>query len=188
MKKLTLVMLAVISMALISCGGGKNETKEGAKEETKVAKVYEPATPAIMYKATDDRENVFKNELSVRDCFEVKKVALAKADLYEVAVTVTLEALKDRPVNSYIDYADYACSDPVKTVEGTIVLFDENMVEIKPANSPGWGDNGYASFNNWEKQGDVCMMSAEIEYGDIASRILERAKYVQIKDMVGDIH
>ena len=71
-------MLAVISMALISCGGGKNETKEGAKEETKVAKVYEPATPAIMYKATDDREKVFKNELSVRDCFEVKKSCLGK--------------------------------------------------------------------------------------------------------------
>jgi hypothetical protein len=31
-------------------------------------------------------------------------------------------------------------------------------------------------------------MSAEIKYGDIASGILERAKYVQIKDMVGDIH
>jgi len=56
MKKLTLVMLAVISMALVSCGGGnKHKTlaesvREREEKEKAVldAKLYEPATPAII--------------------------------------------------------------------------------------------------------------------------------------------
>ena len=179
MKKLTLVMLAVISMALISCGGGKNETKEGAKEETKVAKVYEPATPAFLYKAVE----IEMCDISVRDCFEMKRINLAEAADWTVSVTVTLEALQDAPARYY---SDGTFAESLSLVTGTIVLYDENMVEIQSESGDEYNENGgYAKFNNYEKKGDVCMMSAHIKYKDIASKILEKAKYVQIKNMRG---
>ena len=121
-------MLAVISMALVSYGGGnKHKTlaesvREREEKEKAVldAKLYEPATPAINYgKALPDEKDSF---FSLRDYFEVKSVALSQTD--ETAVpsyviaTVTLEALEDAP-------------EDFNYIYGKITLFDENMLEIK---------------------------------------------------------
>ena len=172
MKKLTLVMLAVISMALVSCGGGnKHKTlaesvREREEKEKAVldAKLYEPATPAINYgKALPDEKDSF---FSLRDYFEVKSVAL-----YVIA-TVTLEALEDAP-------------EDFNYIYGKITLFDENMLEIKSDGSEYKRTDGTTTNSNDFKKGDVCRLSANIHYQERNFDVLSKAKYVQINYFKG---
>ncbi len=182
MKKLTLVMLAVISMALVSCGGGnKHKTlaesvREREEKEKAVldAKLYEPATPAINYgKALPDEKDSF---FSLRDYFEVKSVALSQTDettvpSYVIA-TVTLEALEDAP-------------EDFNYIYGKITLFDENMLEIKSDGSEYKRTDGTTTNSNDFKKGDVCRLSANIHYQERNFDVLSKAKYVQINYFKG---
>ena len=70
-------MLAVVSMALVSCGGGKDE---GLK----------PAEPVITYESANKD---YKTDL--RDCLQVKNVVIRENGLYDVSVTAQIEMVKE---------------------------------------------------------------------------------------------
>ena len=96
MKKIALIMLAVVSMALASCGGGG-----GNNQEKKEAKKYEPATPAITYSVPNvlDREKIELDEF--KGCFEVKNVGVRESAAMELTASATLEVVKDLPEYMY---------------------------------------------------------------------------------------
>ena len=77
MKKIALIILAVASMVLVSCRGGKDE---GLK----------PAEPAITYESAN---NDYKTDL--RDCLKVKNVIIRENGLYDVSVTAQIEMVKE---------------------------------------------------------------------------------------------
>lgn len=104
MKKLTLIMLAIVSMALVSCGGGEDE---GVK----------PANPAIIY---NDNASILDG------CFEVKNVAIRQTSLYEISVTATLEVIKDVPPLGLCP----EISDPYKSMNTVLYVYDKNMAKI----------------------------------------------------------
>ncbi len=103
-------MLAVVSMALVSCGGGDGKSKSESKKP--VVEMADP--PFIFNKADDYYENV-----PLKGCFKVKQVTVADAGVLNVNVSVTLEALQD--VDSEDIYAD-------------IHVFDENMGDLNGKN------------------------------------------------------
>lgn len=161
MKKLALIMLAVVSMALVSCGGGGGN-EQGDKKNSKK---YEPATPAFTYDQTD-----FYN-VPLKGCFEVKNVGIRENSLYELGVSVTLEALQD--VSSNYIY-------------GYIVVYDENMAQIgePEKNTYDFPVSAEGLPTNAEK-GDVFTINGKIylSLGTTAQKALEEIKYVQIKEL-----
>ena len=89
MKNLTLILLAVVSMAFASCGGGKVKL----------------ADPPIEY-ATELSSNDYNDYYSLEGCLEVKDAALRylgksdsrrrdEADHYHYSVTVRVEVVKE---------------------------------------------------------------------------------------------
>lgn len=106
MKKLALIMLAVVSMALVSCGGGDGKSKSESKKP--VVEMADP--PFIFRKAPDTDINV-----PVKGCFKVKQVTVADAGVLDVNVSVTLEALQDVDSEVIFTY---------------IHVFDENMGDL----------------------------------------------------------
>lgn len=76
MKKIALIMLAVVSMALVSCGGDGGGLK--------------PAEPVITYESANAD---YKTDL--RDCLQVKNVVIRENGLYEVSVTAQIEMVKE---------------------------------------------------------------------------------------------
>lgn len=76
MKKLALIMLAVISMALVSCGGGS-----GVK----------PADPAITY----DEHPSSEFQTCIKDCLKVISVSLRENSLYETSVSAKVELVEE---------------------------------------------------------------------------------------------
>ena len=99
-------MLAVVSMALVSCGGGDGKSKSESKKP--VVEMADP--PFIFGKAYYIFENV-----PLKGCFKVKQVTVADAGVLDVNVSVTLEALQD--VDS-------------KDIYAYIHVFDENMGDL----------------------------------------------------------
>jgi len=164
MKKLALIMLAVVSMALVSCGGGGGN----GQGDKKNSKKYEPATPAITYDQND-----YYN-VPLKGCFEVKNVGIRENSLYELGVSVTLEALQD------------VSSDDIY---GYIVVYDENMAQIgepeknryhHPVSAEGLPTNA--------EKGDVFTINGKIDLsalsaGTTAQKALAEIKYVQIKEL-----
>ena len=69
-------MLAVVSMALVSCGGDGGGLK--------------PAEPVITYESANAD---YKTDL--RDCLQVKNVVIRENGLYEVSVTAQIEMVKE---------------------------------------------------------------------------------------------
>ncbi len=93
-------MLAVVSMALVSCGGGKSDG--GVK----------PADPAITYDAATDRYQV-----EIRDCLQVKKVSIRENGLYKVSVTAQIEMVKEP-------------SEPIQWIRAGVEVLDKNEAQI----------------------------------------------------------
>jgi hypothetical protein len=108
-------MLAVVSMALVSCGGGDGKSKSESKKP--VVEMADP--PFIFGKASNIDKNV-----PVKGCFKVKQVTVADACVLDVNVSVTLEALQD------VD-----CS----VIAAYIHVFDENMGDL--TGKHGYGDH-----------------------------------------------
>lgn len=99
-------MLAVVSMALVSCGGGDGKSKSESKKP--VVEMADP--PFIFGKAYYIFENV-----PLKGCFKVKQVTVADAGVLDVNVSVTLEALQD--VDS-------------EKIGAHFHVFDENMGDL----------------------------------------------------------
>jgi len=101
MKKLALIMLAVVSMALVSCGGGGKDGKQ-----------IKPTSTGITY------ENYIAKEKNVPllGCYELKSVGVRKVDDTHLMVSATIKALEKVSV----DFLD-----------AKLGVFDNNMVLIK---------------------------------------------------------
>lgn len=76
MKKIALILVTVVSMALFSCGDG------GGKVEL--------ASPAITYEQVGD-DHPF--QVSMKDCLAVKSLAVSKRK-FDMAVTAQVEMVK----------------------------------------------------------------------------------------------
>lgn len=74
MKKIALIMLAVVSMAMVSCGGS------GVK----------PADPAITYEETSS-----EHQTCIKDCLKVISVSLRENSLYETSVSAKVELVNE---------------------------------------------------------------------------------------------
>lgn len=93
-------MLAVVSMALVSCGG------DGGGGGLK------PAEPAITYESAN-----YDFETDVRDSFQVKNVAIRENGTYKVSVTAQIEMVKD-------------LSEPIQHIATGVELLDKNGAKL----------------------------------------------------------
>lgn len=107
MKRIALIMLAVVSMALVSCGGGE---------------AVQPADPAIIYDtfSVDDHDDFFVN---INNCLQIKKVSIAEI-ASEVFVTVVVEMIKE------------PCA-PICDINGDVEILDKNETRIGFSDSGG---------------------------------------------------
>lgn len=151
MKKIALIMLAVVSMALVSCGGGKDE---GVK----------PASPAITY---DNNASILNG------CFEVKNVALREKSMYEIEVTATLEVIKDIPELGNLEDESVG-RPPFKSMDSKLYVYDKNMAQI------GISKYGLVDVLG-KKKGDIINFSRPAKLDIMASEAIKDAKFVGIK-------
>lgn len=143
-------MLAVVSMALVSCGGGGNAIK--------------PTTPDILY----------KNDGSKLDGYlKVKDVSARVESEKSLMAIVTLEVTKDIPeikeewknINEVHIYKD---------ARYTISLYDKDMAKIGDKSS-----SGSFNFEQ-RKAGETITASAKIETDLPASEVIKNVKYGEI--------
>lgn len=153
-------MLAVVSMALVSCGGGDGKSKSDSKKP--VVEIADP--PMTFQKADDSNENV-----PVKGCFKIKQAAVADVGydsekyINKISVSVTLEALQ----NVECDRLD-----------GVIHIFNKDMGDMRAKLSGGF-DNSNVSLET----GDVIVVNTKVyvDPNDYARNV----KYVQIQKFSG---
>ncbi len=153
-------MLTVVSMALVSCGGGDGKSKSESKKP--VVEIADP--PMTFQKADDSYENV-----PLKGCFKIKQAAVADvgydSEKYKnrISVSVTLEALQ----NVECDH-----------LEGVIHIFNKDMGDLNTI----WG-GGFDNFNVSLETGDVIVVNTKVyvETNNDARNV----KYVQIQKFSG---
>lgn len=181
-------MLAVVSMALVSCGG---DGGGGGLKPAKNAFLYaeygdccgEEGTEVIPDGKWDDELHRFRDLTKyyrmvddkgsndcLKDCLKITQVAIAKTGMRHLAVTVDLEVLKDI-VLPKCEIDDF---EPRATFE----LLDKNSVVLKQI---------YVKLPVGKK-GDVKSLSIDIETGDYNGKdspdaILKNAKYVRFNNV-----
>jgi len=96
-------MLAVVSMALASCGGGD----EGVK----------PADPAVTYETVTGKDKDKEYRVELRDCLQVKKVSIRGNGIYKVSVTAQIEMVKEP-------------SEPIQWIRAGVEVLDKNEAQI----------------------------------------------------------
>ena len=154
-------MLAVVSMALVSCGGSDGKSNSESKSESKKPVVEMADPPFIFSKAPDFFENV-----PMKGCFKVKQVSVADAEMDfesgmgKVNVSVTLEALQNVECDR---------------IDGVFHIFNENMGDLNER----YG--GFLIGNVSLEPGDVTVATAKVWTSADAKDV----KYVQIQNMYG---
>ena len=157
MKKLALIMLAVVSMALVSCGGGK---KAGV----------EIASPAISYQNVNENDLFDSDKVNIKDCLSVKSVAIRENGSQVISVTAQVEMIKQ---------PSKTCDYIIAKVE----LLDENGARIccydeKPPHFKGLNSVGDVVAMSWEV--------STFTMAQLAKDIIPNVKYVRIYDALGN--
>lgn len=155
-------MLAVVSMALVSCGGGDGKSKSESKKP--VVEIADP--PMTFQKADDSYENV-----PLKGCFKIKQAAVADLGYHseknknKISVSVTLEALQNVECDR---------------LEGVIHIFTKDMGDLNTI--PMWG-GGFDNFDVSLETGDVIVVNTQV-YVD-PNHDARDVKYVQIQKFSG---
>ena len=143
-------MLAVVSMALVSCGGGGNAIK--------------PTTPDILY----------KNDGSKLDGYlKVKDVSARVESEKSLMAIVTLEVTKDIPEIKE-ELKNINVVHIYKDARYTISLYDKDMAKIGDQSS-----SGSFNFEQ-RKAGETITASAKSETDLPASEVIKNVKYGEI--------
>ena len=112
MKKLAFIMLAVVVIALVSCGGGGS---------------LKPADPEIYYASLNETDVKYLGKVDIEGCLKIKKALVNETGSNSISVTVDVEMVKEP-------------SEPISgTVAADIQVLDKNggvIVEIT-----GWDSN-----------------------------------------------
>ena len=158
MKKLALIMLAVVSMALVSCGGGK---KAGV----------EIASPAISYQNVNENDLLNLGNVNINDCLSVKSVAVRDNGTLAISVTAQEELIK-KP------------SKPCDYIMAKVELLDENGARIcyydeKAPHFKGLNNVGDVVAMSWE------INTLSMSGYQTAEEIVPNVKYVRIFDALG---
>ena len=123
MKKIMLLMLAIVSLVLASCGGGGS---------------LKPADPEIYYASLDKTDVKYLGRVDIEGCLKIKKALINETGSNSISVTVDVEMVKEP-------------SEPISgTVAADIQVLDKNggvIVEIT-----GWDSNN-ATFKGKESVG-----------------------------------
>ena len=102
MKKLALILLAVVSMALVSCGGGSgNEVKL--------------ASPSITYEHSS-----LNSRVSLADCLSVKHLEVKETNTNEITVSGEIEIVQTPEYKIYRGY--YGGDIQLLDEDGEVVL------------------------------------------------------------------
>ena len=144
-------MLAVVSMALVSCGGGGGGLK--------------PAKPAITYSTSEE-------SVDLKDCLKVESVAIRKSESFEVIVSAKVEMIKEpsEPFNSIKAAVEVLDENEAQICRSKNQTGENNAKYYKTD----------AFLSGVSHKGDVGTVTWTVYAGIGADKVVEDARFVRL--------